>query len=120
MRWVAASILIILVGCSHPPSLVGKWSERDVPKAGVLEFKADGTFRWDLLHTPQVSSVDQGTYRFDGSMLTVNSTGATITRPKGTKTVKPEAWSAKVTFQGDVMTLDEPSVGPPVPFRRVN
>lgn len=67
-RLPALAAILVLLGCSHYPDIVGKWSIRGGPGVATLTFQPDGYYKAEAVLPGRTSSVT-GQYQMEGSQL---------------------------------------------------
>ncbi len=117
--------VLALAGCSHKPTIVGKWQGTVTQPSGTMnstfEFKPDGkeTISGQANAGGMTMNIGaSGTYQVDGANLTQTLTTMTM----GTRTMPIPTHSSKptpFTLDGDHLTMTDPSGKQPMTLTRV-
>lgn len=123
----AFALALALTGCSHKPTIVGKWqgttTRQGMTMNTTYDFSQDGkeTISFQTSGGPiSVSMGGSGTYTVSGSSLTQNITTmsmGSMTMPLPAAQAKPQ--TGTFTLDGDHLTLTAPNSQQTVTLTRV-
>ena len=103
------SVVILLAGCAHKPSIVGKWQgNQSTQFALIIEFKSDGT-QINSVSSPLGQIVETGTYQADGKRLTETLGRVTVNGIPVPLSAShpPGAGDGTYTLESDTLTITE-------------